>query len=213
MMGRMRREALRTLLVVSERPHPWAFLRDRLDPELVTVSWSRPAQAGHLAAAPWMLAADCDSAAGLLPFADHLLCWRWVGAPPSGLPVTPPARPDWRSLAEDAERALAVRLAGLRLAPGAGVVLPDGSYLSRTAGLEALLAAHPDGLAVAGPSPRLRAAARRVAGLLLRHGLPIRVAWAAGRLTLTLDEQEDDLPPLTPRGPEGGDENGDDRAA
>ena len=32
-------DARRTLLVVSERPHPWALLRDWLDPELVSVAW------------------------------------------------------------------------------------------------------------------------------------------------------------------------------
>jgi hypothetical protein len=80
--------------------------------------------------------------------------------------------------------ALALRLAGLRLAPGGGLVLPDGSYLSRAAGLEAMLAAHPAGLELGAPTGRIRAAARRAASLLERHRVPMRVAWDGGRLTL-----------------------------
>src|SRR5262245_6018261 len=74
MITRMRQAALRTLLVVSERPHPWAFLRDRLDPDLVTVSWARPADAER-AGAPWMLAGSGAHAGGLAAFRDRLLCW------------------------------------------------------------------------------------------------------------------------------------------
>lgn len=183
MITRMRQAALRTLLVVSERPHPWAFLRDRLDPDLVTVSWARPADAER-AGAPWMLAGSGAHAGGLAAFRDRLLCWRWVGSVPAGLPAPPRACGDWHELAAAAERALAVRLAGLRLAPGRGLVLPNGSYLSRAAGLEALLGAHPDGLAVGAPTARLRAAAARAAELLRRHRLPLRVAWEDGRVAL-----------------------------
>jgi hypothetical protein len=75
------------------------------------------------------------------------------------------------------------------LAPGRGVVLPDGSYLSRAAGLEALLGAHPDGLSVPAPTARLRSAAARAADLLRRHRLPLRVAWDGGRVALA--EHED----------------------
>jgi hypothetical protein len=187
MITRMREAVLRTLLVVSERPHPWAFLRDRLDPDLVTVSWARPAEAGR-AATPWMLAGSGPQACGLSAFRDRLLCWRWVGAVPAGLPASPLRSLDWQELAAAAERALAVRLGGLRLAPGRGVVLPDGSYLSRAASLEALLGAHPDGLPVPAPTARLRAAVARAAELLLRHRLPLRVAWSDGRVALTDDE-------------------------
>jgi len=187
MIARMRQAALRTLLVVSERPHPWAFLRDRLDPDLVTVAWARPADAGR-AGAPWMLAGAGEDAGALGPLRDRLLCWRWVGPAPAGLPAPATTCRDWHQVAAGAERALSARLAGLRLAPGCGLVLPDGSYLPRAAGLEALLAAHPDGgLPVGPPTPRLRAAARRAAELLRRHGLPLRVAWDAGRLALTED--------------------------
>jgi len=184
----MRQAALRTLLVVSERPHPWAFLRDRLDPDLITVSWARPAEAERLGT-PWMLAGS-GAHAGVLPaFRDRLLCWRWVGAAPADLPAQPLHCRDWHELAAVAERALAVRVAGIRLAPGRGLVLPDGSYVSRAAGLEALLGAHPDGLPVRAPTARLRAAAARAGDLLRRHRLPLRVAWEDGRVALAEDEE------------------------
>jgi hypothetical protein len=179
----MRQAALRTLLVVSERPHPWAFLRDRLDPDLVTVAWTRPAGAGGCAA-PWMLAGTGHDAGALAALRGRLLCWRWVGPAPAGLPAEPVPRADWHEVAADVERALAVRLAGLRLAPGGGLVLPGGSYVSGAAGLEALLASHPAGLAVGAPTRRLRAAAERAADLLRRHRVPLRVTWDDGRLAL-----------------------------
>ena len=179
----MRQAALRTLLVVSERPHPWAFLRDRLDPDLVTVSWARPAVAGH-APAPWMLAGAGVEAGGLSAFRDRLLGWWWVGAAPADLPAPPLTCGDWHEVAAAAERALAVRLAGLRLAPARGLVLPDGSYLSGAAGLEALLGAHPGGIPIGAPTARLRAAAGRADALLRHHGLPLRVAWHGDRLLL-----------------------------
>jgi len=182
----MRQAALRTLLVVSERPHPWAFLRDRLDPDLVTVSWARPAEAGSVAT-PWMLAGSGTGRSALTAFRDRLLCWRWVGAAPADLPAPPLPCRDWHELAASVERALAVRLAGLRLAPCRGLVLPGGSYVSRAAGLEALLGAHPNGLQVGAPSARLRAAAARAGELLRRHGVPLRVAWEGGRVALAED--------------------------
>ena len=176
---------MRTLLVVSERPHPWAFLRDRLDPELVTVAWARPGGAGDLPA-PWMLAgAGDDASAAAAASRNRLVCLRGVGPAPAGLPAAPTPCRDWHQVAAGVERALAVRLAGLRLAPGCGLVLPDGSYLPRAAGLEALLAPPPGGVWVEPPplcvflppSPWSYA-------LLRRHGVPLRVAWADGRLGL-----------------------------
>lgn len=180
----MLREALRTLVVVSERPHPWAFLRDRLDPELVTVAWARPGDTAAVALTPWLLTGD---AGGLLTGLGHLrgrlLACRWVGRPPAGLPVAPVLRPDWRTVAADAEHALSASVAGVRLAPGCGLVLPDGSFVARAPELEALVSAHPDGLRAAGLGERR--AVRRAQALVERHRLPLRVTCAAGSLRLT----------------------------
>ena len=182
MISRMRGDPIRTLVVVAPRPHPWAMLRDRLDPELVAVSWARPeGPAG--APAPWMIAGTgADLPAGLAD-ADRLGACCWVGPPPPGLPVLPAPCPDWRTLAAEVQRRLAVRLAGLRLAPGCGLALPD-RYLAGLPELEALLAAHPDGIELAGgPAPAQVAAARLRRGLR-RHGLPLVLQRRGARLVM-----------------------------
>jgi len=178
---------MRTLLVVSDRPHPWAFLRDRLPPDMVAVAWARPgddAAAATAAGSPWMLAGTGSEPAGLEPLRGRLFACRWVGPAPAGLPRPPVPREDWRAVAADAERALAVCLAGLRLAPGAGLVLPTGAFVPPTPALEALLSAHPDGLPVAVPDRRLRETVRGVTRVLGRHRLPLRVSHRDGRLAL-----------------------------
>jgi len=193
----MRRNVLRTLLVVSDRPHPWAFLRDRLPGDLVAVAWTRPGDVGAAAAdlgsPPWMLAGTGTApAAGLEALRGRLFACRWVGPVPPGLPGQPVRREDWRAVAADAEHALAVRLAGLRLAPGGGLVLPDGGFLPRMPELEALLSAHPDGLPATAPDHRPRRLAQRLTRLLERHRLPLAVRCHAGRLALTTTELDDD---------------------
>lgn len=180
--------------MVSERPHPWALLRDRLDPELVRVAWARPAQAPAALAtspAPWMLAGTGSelAPASLAPLRGRLLRCAWVGAAPE-LPVRSSVHPDWRDLAADVERRLAARLAGLRLAPGCGLVLPNGSYLARCPELEVLLTAHPDGVEPLG-GVGARAAARRLGELLARHRLPLRLIRTGGELGLAPVDSSD----------------------
>ena len=56
----MRGAPSRTVLVISEQPHPWALLRDRLGGELASVAWARPSQVAKAVAAvdpgPWVVA-------------------------------------------------------------------------------------------------------------------------------------------------------------
>src|SRR5215472_18836230 len=83
------RGALRTVLVLSERPHPWAFLRDRLDPELISVEWARPAEVGahNCAVVPWAIAGTgTQPAPDLAHLAGTLFSCRWVGPAPEQLP-------------------------------------------------------------------------------------------------------------------------------
>jgi hypothetical protein len=188
---------MRTLLVVSDRPHPWAFLRDRLPPDLVTVAWARPRDAGAAAALgpPWMLAGDGPGPlAGLERLRGLLFACQWVGPAPADLPAPPVPRDDWRQVAADAERGLAVRLAGMRLAPAGGLVLPCGSFLPPAPALEALLSAHPEGLALGGADRRRRQAVRGVARLLERHRLPLRLRERDGRVMLEPREPGGDRP-------------------
>jgi len=184
------RGAVRTVLVLSERPHPWAFLRDSLDPELVSVEWARPGELGaHVAAAvPWSVAGTgTQPPPNLAHLEGTLFSCRWVGLAPDHLPVRPRIRPSWQAISTDLQKALGVSLNGLRLAPGGGLRLPDGSFVSRAAELEALLCAHPDGIELVGRTAR--EPARRVSALIERLGLRLRVCCAGGRIWLA--EAED----------------------
>src|ERR1700730_14812182 len=97
------RSPIRTVLVISRRPHAWALLRDRLDPALVSVDWRGPVALRSLGACapPWALA-------GVLPVAPptSLRHWRgrpvavhWVGSPPPRVPAQPRLHADPRELA------------------------------------------------------------------------------------------------------------------
>ncbi|HKA13007.1 MAG TPA: hypothetical protein VKI99_21310 [Candidatus Dormibacteraeota bacterium] len=184
------RGAIRTVLVLSERPHPWAFIRDSLDPELVSVEWARPSEFGaHVAMAlPWSVAGTgAQPAPDLAHLAGTLFSCRWVGPAPDRLPVRPLIRPSWQAISTDLQQALGVRLRGLRLAPGGGLRLPDGSFVSRVGELEALLSTHPDGIELVGRTAR--EPARRMSALIGRLGLPLQVRCAGGRIRLA--EAED----------------------
>ena len=183
------RGAIRTVLVLSERPHPWAFLRDSLNPELVSVAWARPPEVGTriVGGVPWaVVGTGSQPAPDLAPIAGTLFSCRWVGPAPEQLPVRPLLRPTWQAVSSDLQQALAIGLHGLRLAPGGGLRLPDGSFVSRAAELEALLGAYPEGIDVIGRTPR--EAARRVSALIDRLRLPLRVCCAGGLLTLAQAE-------------------------
>jgi hypothetical protein len=174
----MGKEGLRSLLVASGRPHPWAYLRDGLCPDLIRVAWARPG-----AADPppefWALAGDgSECPAGLDDHRGRLVLCHWVGPSPDGLPVPACEHDDWRSLAAALERALHADVAHTRLAPGRGLVRPDGSYVASMPELEALLASHPHGLA------GTAAARRRVVAQVRRSRLPLRVTRRHGRLRL-----------------------------
>lgn len=187
-----RGDPTRTLLVISQQPHPWAFLRDRVEGELVSVVWAQPSQvAGAVARldpGPWLVAGGepilpaeaLDALRGCL-FAAH-----WVDDPPLELPVRPLLHASWGELADAIGNRLAVRIAGLRLAPGRGLVLPDRSVITGASALEGLLAAYPEGLQLTCRPPRLRAALRRAALTLERHRLPLQVVSDQGRVAVSV---------------------------
>jgi hypothetical protein len=126
---------------------------------------------------PWVVAGGEPSlpAVAVDALRGRLFGAHWVEEPPAELPVLPVRHASWRELVEVLEQRLAVRVGGVRLAPGAGLVLPDGAIISHTSPLEGLLAAYPDGLEVARMDPRLRSALRRAALTLERHHLPLKV--------------------------------------
>ncbi len=189
----------RRLVVLSGRPHAWAFLRDHLDPALVTVAWA-PGDAGEVALtpAPWMLVGTGRTLPARVAAAlrGRLLCVLWVGAPAAGLPVQPVVCSNWSQVVGRVRRALLSRVGGVRLAPGCGLALPDGSYLTGTSALEVLLGAHPDGIRLVdrGPWPHLR----RAAALLERHHLPLRLAARGDWIGLEPPETPDSASCPTP---------------
>jgi hypothetical protein len=87
-------------------------------------------------------------------------------------------------MAAGLERALAAEAAGLRLAETRGLLLPDGSCLRAGAAVEALLAAHPEGLELAGGGGAVGALVRRTRTSLRRAGLPLDVSLSGGRVAL-----------------------------
>jgi hypothetical protein len=166
----------RTLLVVSVRPHPWAMLRDLLDPAMVRVAWQRPGDSRSLGT-PWAVAGE-----GRLVPGGHgrlALTW-WVGELPEGpSPVRRCA--SWREVAAAAERALSSQVGGMRLAPTCGLLLRDGRYLHAAGGLESLLAAHPEGLDL---TPGSMPLVRRLRALVRRRQLPLELVSEGSLLRL-----------------------------
>src|SRR2546426_10573094 len=102
----MRGDPARTALVISELPHPWALLRDRLGGELVSVAWARPSQVAKAVAAmdpgPWVVAGGESALPGsaLEALRGRLFASHWVEEPPPELPVKPMLHPSWRELVD-----------------------------------------------------------------------------------------------------------------
>lgn len=139
----------RVVLVIDEDPELAVALGDRLDRAYVTVCGVDHAEAGDAALAcipcAWMvvgtgtcLAADV---APLLARQPALVLWR--GEAPPGLPRHTRTASLYSDLAQAVERAIFKEVAGMRLAPGSGITMPDGRH-ARSAALEALVGGHPD---------------------------------------------------------------------
>jgi len=136
------------VLVISEDIELAVALRDRLDRGYVTVCDARTAEADAAVRGchpwPWMVVGDgaglARAAVELLGRHPTLLLWR--GAPPPGLPAHTRQLQRFSELAAAAESALGAEVGGIRLAPGAGVTMPDGRHHAGAA-LEALVASHP----------------------------------------------------------------------
>jgi hypothetical protein len=169
----------RTLLVIGHDPELAVALRDRLDRAYVTVREIRPAEARDAVAQcmpwPWMVVGDdVDVDTSIVDtLARYPVIVLWRGRRPPGLPLHTVAVERFSQLAGFVEAALAGEVAGVRLAAGGGVSLPDGSHAG-SAVLEALLASHPRPMFT--PMRHLRSASRTLAS----HGVPLRVARTGG---------------------------------
>lgn len=183
------RDPTRTVLVVTQRPHAWALLRDRLDPALVYVAWTLPAslEATTRAALPWALACDLATLpeTACEPLRGHLVALHWVGKAAPGLPTRPLPHADWTDLLAALARGLRSSVGGLRLAPAHGLQLPGGRFMQRTEPLEVLVATHPEGLELSESWGRPPAVAtRQVRNLLRKTGAPIELLSEGRRLRL-----------------------------
>ncbi len=175
----------RTVLVIGEDVELAVALRDRLDRTYVTVCEVRTAEALAALRAcrpwPWMVIGDGshvpESIVKALAEQPILLLWR--GARPPGLPAHAYGSTRFSELAGAAERAISAEVAGIRLAPGAGLTMPDGKHAGNAA-LEALVANHPRPLFT--QFRHFRAAT----ATLDSHGIPLRVARSiTGGISLT----------------------------
>ena len=165
----------RAVLVVGDEPELAVALRERLDRVLVTVR-----ELGHAEAAaavdacrprPWMVAGSGDRGSDpalVAALAGSTTLVHWLGLAPSGLPRHTRRFDRFSDLAAAISAALAATVAGIRLAPGDGLTMPDGRHAAGAA-LEALVACHPRPLFVA---RRLLAGVDRV---LEAHGVRLRV--------------------------------------
>jgi hypothetical protein len=157
---------------VAAAPHAWALLRDRLDPELVQVTWATPeraaAAAQRLRPWPWAVAGEGDAIIkSALP----------AGRPALFFDASPPA--GWQAVATSLSEALHQNLAGLELAPARGLRLAGSVLPGSAPELEALLGAGVSGMAM---SPPHRRRARAQLGRLA--GAPFRLRSRADRFVL-----------------------------
>jgi hypothetical protein len=168
----MRSDDARTIVVLAERPQLPAAVRERVPSELALVRWTDqerlPRTWDRCHPWPWIVIGS-GSVPSPLPglLAERPVVVAWLRDP------GPTPGPDWIRLEGWKEltgwlgRLRQVRVGGLRLAPYRGVATTDSQVL-RAPALEALLAAHPRGLA---PSPAVRGART----VLNRRSLPCQV--------------------------------------
>jgi hypothetical protein len=172
----------RTALVVGAGELAVA-LRDRLDRAYLTLCDVRPAE--MMAAAcdchpwPWMVIGDARTLAPDLSgcLSLHPVLVFWQGPAPPGLPAHTRAFERFADLAAAVESALLVDVEGVRLAPGGGLTMPDGTHAGN-AGLEALVAGHPR--PVFAPARDFRGAVAS----LRSHGVALRLARHGGATSL-----------------------------
>jgi hypothetical protein len=163
----------RILLVVGDDPELATALRDRLDRAYVTVIEARPGEELEAIRGcrpwPWMVVgagATLDPRAVTeLGGSPILLVWR--GSPPPGLPARVIGADRFTVVVGTVATALGAEVAGMRLAIGSGVDMPDGGHVANAC-LEALVASYPRPLFA--PSRLVRSTARALAA----HGVPLR---------------------------------------
>jgi hypothetical protein len=176
-LGVLARERCRSIVVITPDGELAVAVRDTVPPGVAVVRDARPDDAAEVAAAclpwPWMVVGTTSS---LTPPLATMLRTRpvltlWLGSAPAGIRAHALTFDRPAALLEAVTTACGANVGGMRLAPGSGVELGDGTLL-RGATLDALLGAHPGGFAL--PSRSFRTAALALA----RHG----AAWTTERV-------------------------------
>jgi hypothetical protein len=138
----------RTVLVVSDGIELAVAVRDQVDRAYVTVRDVPPSEGPAAVRAcrpwPWMVVGDLPALSQTVAEAlgEHPLLIFWCGALPAGLPAHSRGFARFSEMAAALRTALAADVAGIRLAPGGGLTMPDGTHAGNAA-LEALVASHP----------------------------------------------------------------------
>ncbi|MFZ0127966.1 MAG: hypothetical protein WAL77_00920 [Candidatus Dormiibacterota bacterium] len=168
----------RAILVVTVDGELAVAVRDAVSPGMAVVRDARSEDAGAIAASclpwPWMVVGSAVSLSPALAavLRDRPVLTYWFGAAPAGLPGHARVFDRPAALLDAVGRACVATVGGMRLAPGNGVELEDGTLL-RGAALESLVAAYPAGFAL--PTRTFRSAASALA--------QYHVGWEARRDT------------------------------
>lgn len=179
-IGALSADSARAILVIAATGELAVALRERIDRGLAVVRDVRPGEMSEGLGAcrpwPWMVVGEVAQVSATV---RATLCARpvlvfWRGAPPDGLPKHVRRFPSFSGLADAVAQALGASVAGLRLAPGVGVELPDGR-ISRSLELQALVGAHPH------PFHLPRRAFGSGGRALARRGVLMSTGTAAGR--------------------------------
>ncbi len=174
-LGMMVPDTMRTLLAISDNGEIAVSIRDMVDRSYLVVRDVRPneAEEGFHASLPWpwMVVGTTptipESIRNLMSHNPVLIAW--YGAPlPEGLPSHAVALPTFRDLIGYINDCLEAQMAGMHLAIGLGVELPDGQ-LARSAELQALLSLAPASFDI--PMTAFRSAQR----ILLAHHIEASV--------------------------------------
>ena len=176
MLGVLAPDRCRSIVVITADGELAVAVRDAVPSGVALIRDARPDDAAEVAAAclpwPWMVVGATPA---VTPALGSLLRMRpvltlWLGSPPAGLPAHALRFDRPAALLAAVDSACRANVGGMRLAPGSGVELDDGTLL-RGATLDALIGAHPGGFAL--PSRTFRT----VAIALARHG----AAWTPER--------------------------------
>lgn len=162
-LGVFMHDRVRSIVAISDDGELGVALREHVDPSRAVIRDVRAAECATALRAcepwPWLVAGSTAVVpAPLGPFlASRPSLVVWSGGRPASLPMHAHLTARFADLAAIVDRALDAEVGGMRLAAGSGVEIGDGRSV-RSAALEALIAAGPDGFDL--PLRAFRSAAR-----------------------------------------------------